>query len=151
MADNNKLFADFQSVFTKYVLPIGVSTATVGIFFFLRKFGILYQLFHKVYILHLQVQHCFLKTKLPKSMQFCFCSNLHLLHLCFTRCLSLLAIKREGCDQKRKLECAVKRCAPSLIPTLKFFDPPASPSLPLGLDPCNRMKILFNMFSIFYL
>ena len=73
MADNNKLFADFQSVFTKYVLPIGVSTATVGIFFFLRKLGILYQLFHKVHILHIQVQHCFLhgqlmaKTKLPKS------------------------------------------------------------------------------------
>ena len=41
--------------------------------------------------------------------------------------------------------------APSQIPTLKFFTPPAPTSPYPGYDPGNRMKILFNMFSIFYL
>ena len=48
---------------------------------------------------------------------------------------------------KDQLEQAVDG-APSQIPTLKFFTPP-SPT-PVH-EPGNRMKILFNMFSIFYL
>ena len=50
----------------------------------------------------------------------------------------------------RKLERAADG-APSQIPTLKFFTPPAPPSSTPGHDPSNRMKILFNLFSIFYL
>ena len=34
---------------------------------------------------------------------------------------------------------------PSQIPTLKFLSPTP------GHEPGNRMKIMFNMFSIFYL
>ena len=51
---------------------------------------------------------------------------------------------------KNELECAVDG-APSQIPTLKFLTPPAPRSPTLGHDLGNRMKILFNMFSIFYL
>ena len=40
---------------------------------------------------------------------------------------------------------------PSQIPTLKFLAPPAPTSPTPGHDPGNKMKILFNMFSIFYL
>ena len=40
--------------------------------------------------------------------------------------------------------------APSQIPTLKFFTPPASRSPSPGHDLGNRMKILFNMFFIFF-
>ena len=50
-----------------------------------------------------------------------------------------------------KLEPAVDG-APSQIPMLKFLPPPPAPQVPpLDHDPGNRMKILFNMFSIFYL
>ena len=34
------------------------------------------------------------------------------------------------------------------IPTLKFLTHPAPQVQPLGHDPGNRVKILFNMFSI---
>ena len=50
MTDSNKMMSDFHSVVTKYILPLGVSTAAVGVLLFLKKFGILYQLFHKVYL-----------------------------------------------------------------------------------------------------
>ena len=50
-------------------------------------------------------------------------------------------------NSKDRLERAVDG-APSQIPTLKFLTPQVpSPGHDLG----NRMKILFNMFSIFYL
>ena len=49
-----------------------------------------------------------------------------------------------------KLERAVDG-APSQIPMLKFLTSPALPSPTPVHDPGNRMKILFNMFSIFYL
>ena len=49
-----------------------------------------------------------------------------------------------------KLERAVDG-APSQIPTLKFLTPPAPRSPTPGHDLGNRLKILFNMFSIFYL
>ena len=41
--------------------------------------------------------------------------------------------------------------APSQIPTLKFLTPPAPRTPTPGHDLGNRIKILFNMFSIFYL
>ena len=42
--------------------------------------------------------------------------------------------------------------APSQIPTLKFLPPPPQhPQVPpLGHDPSNRMKIMFNMVFIFH-
>ena len=46
----------------------------------------------------------------------------------------------------KKLECAVDG-APSQIPTLKSLTPQHPQALPLGHDPSNRMKILFNIFS----
>ena len=49
-----------------------------------------------------------------------------------------------------KLERAVDR-GPSQIPTLKFLTPPAPTSPTPGHDSGNRMKILFNTFSTFYL
>ena len=49
-----------------------------------------------------------------------------------------------------KLERAVDG-APSQIPTLKFLTPPAPHSPKPGHDLGNRMEILFNMFSNFYL
>ena len=49
-----------------------------------------------------------------------------------------------------KLERSVHG-APSQIPTLKLLTPPAPTSPTPGHDPGNRMKILSNMFSIFYL
>ena len=51
---------------------------------------------------------------------------------------------------KFKLERAVDG-APSQISTLKLLTPPAPCSPITGHDLGNRMKILFNMFSIFYL
>ena len=39
----------------------------------------------------------------------------------------------------------------SQIPTLNFFTPPSTRSPTSGHDPGNIMKILFNMFPIFYL
>ena len=51
---------------------------------------------------------------------------------------------------KIELERAVDG-APSQIPTQKFLTPPAPLSPTPGHDLGNRMKILFNMFSIFYL
>ena len=50
----------------------------------------------------------------------------------------------------RKLERAVDG-APSQILTLKFLTPPAPHSPTPKYDLGNRMNILFNMFSIFYL
>ena len=41
--------------------------------------------------------------------------------------------------------------APSQTPTLKFLTHPAPQVPPSGHHPSNRMEILFNMFSIFYL
>ena len=52
--------------------------------------------------------------------------------------------------EKDKLECAVDG-APSQSLTLKFLTHPAPRCPPLGHDPSNSVKILFNMFSIFYL
>ena len=52
--------------------------------------------------------------------------------------------------EKDKLECAVDG-APSQIPTLKFLTHQAHQVPTLGHEPSNRMKILFNMFSIYYL
>ena len=52
--------------------------------------------------------------------------------------------------KKFKLERAVDG-APSQIPTLKFLTPPAPRSPTPGHDLGNRMKILFNMFSIFFI
>ena len=49
-----------------------------------------------------------------------------------------------------KLECAVDG-APLQIPALKFLTPQAHRRPTPGHDLANRMKILFNMFSIFYL
>ena len=41
--------------------------------------------------------------------------------------------------------------APSQVPTLKFLTQTAPQVSPLGHDPSNRIKIMFNIFSIFYL
>ena len=54
------------------------------------------------------------------------------------------------CNFKGILERAVDG-VPSQIPTLKFLTPLAPRSPIPGHDLGNRMKILFNMFSIFYL
>ena len=55
-----------------------------------------------------------------------------------------------GDVQNMKLERAVAG-APSQIPTLIFFTPPAPRSPTPGQDLGNRMKILFNMFFIFFI
>ena len=52
--------------------------------------------------------------------------------------------------KRKKLERAFDG-APLQIPTLKFVTPQATRSPSPGHDLGNRMKILFNMFSIFYL
>ena len=57
---------------------------------------------------------------------------------------------RLGVNNNMQLERAVDG-APSQIPTLKFLTPPAPRSPIPGHDLGNGMKILFNMFSIFYL
>ena len=59
-------------------------------------------------------------------------------------------IRKKIGKEKDKLECAVDG-APSQVPTLKFLTHPAPQVPTLGHEPSNRMKILFNMFSIFYL
>ncbi|KAL4224666.1 hypothetical protein ACF0H5_015363 [Mactra antiquata] len=48
MADREGYFAQLQSNFTKFIIPVGVSSAAFGVLFFLKKFGIIYQWFHKV-------------------------------------------------------------------------------------------------------
>ena len=53
-------------------------------------------------------------------------------------------------ENKLELECTVDG-VPSQIPMLKFLIHPAPQVPPLGHDPSNRVKILFNMFTIFYL
>ena len=55
-----------------------------------------------------------------------------------------------GSSDSKKLERAVDG-VPSQIPTLIFFTPPEPRKPTPGHDLGNRMKILFNMFSIFYL
>ncbi|KAK7481845.1 hypothetical protein BaRGS_00026871, partial [Batillaria attramentaria] len=48
MATWEDYLEEFQRKVPKYILPIGLSAATFGVLFFLKKFNILYQLFHKV-------------------------------------------------------------------------------------------------------
>ena len=58
--------------------------------------------------------------------------------------------KKIGKEKDRdQLECAVNG-VPSQIHTLKFLTHPAPQVPPLGHELSNRMKILSNMFSIFY-
>ncbi|XP_053384559.1 2-hydroxyacyl-CoA lyase 2-like [Mercenaria mercenaria] len=46
--EDKTVWGQFQSNFIRFVIPAGVSTAAFGLFFFLKKFGILYQWSHKV-------------------------------------------------------------------------------------------------------
>ena len=52
----------------------------------------------------------------------------------------------DGLHSNCELECAVDG-APSQIPTLKFLTPQHPQVPPLGHDPSNRIKILFNIIS----
>ena len=51
---------EFRKKAPSYVIPLGLSAATVGVLFLLKKFNIIYQLFHKVTALffdeHLKVR-----------------------------------------------------------------------------------------------
>ena len=64
--------------------------------------------------------------------------------------LKRVSFGSKDCIKELKLERAVDG-APSQIPTLKFLTHPAPTSPTPGHDSGNRMKILFNMFFIFYL
>ena len=48
MAEQDRFLASIQANFTRFLVPATLSTAAVGVVLFLRKFGIIYQLFHKV-------------------------------------------------------------------------------------------------------
>ncbi|ESO97468.1 hypothetical protein LOTGIDRAFT_214325 [Lottia gigantea] len=43
----NKFCPELQKYISKYALPVGVSAVSVGLIFFLRKFGIIYNYLHK--------------------------------------------------------------------------------------------------------
>ncbi|KAK6191683.1 hypothetical protein SNE40_003306 [Patella caerulea] len=47
MASWDKFYPELQKYFTQYALPVTVSAATIGVIFFLKRFGIIYQYFHK--------------------------------------------------------------------------------------------------------
>ena len=61
-------------------------------------------------------------------------------YVCFWQNLTVMSLLEPAVDG-----------APSQIPMLKFLTPQAPRSPTPGHDLGNRMKILFNMFSIFYL
>ena len=60
--------------------------------------------------------------------------------------------RKENMKRKRQRHTRMRsRWGTIAIPTLKFLTHPA-PQVPhLGHDPSNRLIIMFNMFSIFYL
>ncbi|XP_052802677.1 2-hydroxyacyl-CoA lyase 2-like [Mya arenaria] len=48
MAEQDRIIWNWQASLTKLIVPATLSTAAVGVWLVLRKFGIIYQLFHKV-------------------------------------------------------------------------------------------------------
>ncbi|KAK3774800.1 hypothetical protein RRG08_034889 [Elysia crispata] len=48
MASMPKVGGDLQKYLAQYAIPTGISLASIGVLFFLKRFGLIYQLFHKV-------------------------------------------------------------------------------------------------------
>jgi hypothetical protein len=48
MASKDVWGGNVQKILLNYAAPVGISAATLGVLFFLKKFGIIYQFFHKV-------------------------------------------------------------------------------------------------------
>ncbi|XP_067655613.1 2-hydroxyacyl-CoA lyase 2-like [Haliotis asinina] len=48
MASWDRYFGDLQKNFTTFAIPVSLSAATIGVVFLLKRFGIFYQLLHKV-------------------------------------------------------------------------------------------------------
>ena len=53
----------WQKLFGTLALPVGLSAAALGAVYFLRKFGIIYQLFHKVRITDFDMSKCLFNTE----------------------------------------------------------------------------------------
>lgn len=57
MAEQEKIVELMQRNLSKIFVTLGVSSAAVGVYMFLRRFGIIYQLFHKVNLFYINKVH----------------------------------------------------------------------------------------------